>query len=99
MVDDTSRGGGHFFEHTQAGGGFSGVENFHAGSLHFGDESGGEGRDTAEALQEIESDAFAGEQFSRFATNARQFFTGGEAVATFFEQLHGIEEQRKKLDA
>ena len=78
---------------------FAGIENFDAGPFHFVDESRGERRDAAEALEEIERDPFPGEQLARFAADAREFVAGGHAIAALFEQFHGIEDQGEKLDA
>src|ERR1035437_9479801 len=67
--------GGCLFESTQSGRGLAGVEDLAARALDGGGELGGGGGHAAEALQEVEGDAFAGEQGARRAAD------GGDDIA------------------
>ena len=61
VIGDASGGRGGFFQGAQAGSGFAGVEDLAAGAFDGVGELAGGGGYAAEALQEIEGDAFAGE--------------------------------------
>jgi hypothetical protein len=66
---------------------FSRIEDSYPRAFYFVDESRGECRDSTEALQEIQGDAFASEKFSGVAADSREFFAGGSPVAAFLIEL------------
>ncbi len=61
VVDAATQGDGVLVQGAEAGDGLAGVEDRGAGSLNLVDECAGARGDTAEALEEVEGGAFAGE--------------------------------------
>ena len=62
VIGDAAGRRGGFFKNAQAGSGLAGVEDLAACALDGVDELAGERGYAAEALEEVEGDAFAGEQ-------------------------------------
>src|ERR1035438_85830 len=98
VVHNAPSESGGFFESTQSGGGFAGVEDLAARALDGGGEVAGGGGYAAEALQEIEGDAFAGEQGARRAADGGDDVAIGAAVAILLEDVELIDAAAQLVD-
>ena len=95
VVGGATGGGGHLFETAESGGGFAGIEDFTACSGNLIGEPGGHGGDPREALDEVERDAFAGQQSARGSGDAGKTgacFDGGARGGDDFERIDGAAE-------
>src|SRR5205809_4799031 len=105
MIRDSSGGGGHLFETAQAGRGLASIEDATACPGDTVDVTGGERRDTAQALQKIQCNALAGEQRAGVPGYRRDGLTGGDPVAAALEQIEAghtaahVVDQGQQLDA
>src|SRR5579872_6786157 len=93
VIHGSARGGGHFFQDAEAGGGLARIENTDAGAFYGLDEFRGERCDSGEALKEIQRDALAGEQRARGGSDGRDGFAGTGPVAGVFLDMGRIEEK------
>ena len=76
VVDAAAHGDGVFVQGTEAGDGLAGVEDAGAGSGDRVDECAGERGDAAEALEEVEGGAFAGEGQAGVGLDESRNFAG-----------------------
>src|ERR1035437_1698719 len=90
--------GGCLFENTKSGGGLAGVEDLAARAFDGSGELGGGGGHTAEALQEVEGDAFAGEQGAGASADGGDDFAIGAAVAILLEDVELIDAAAQLVD-
>ena len=79
---------GLFFEESEAGGGFAGVEDAGLGAGDEFDVGGGEGGDAAEALEEVEGGAFGGEDGACGALDVDGEGAGGDVAAVGDEDFN-----------
>jgi hypothetical protein len=74
-------------EHAQAGRGLAGVEDTRLGALDRLDEGASGCGDAREALQEVQGDAFGGDDGCERALDFREVGAGGDALAICDECL------------
>ncbi len=97
VVGDSSGGRGAFFQKAEARGGLARVEDFAVGPLDLVDKGARHGRDSAEALQEIEGGPLAFEQLAGLSANFGDGLAVAHFVAIVLAQMELIVHQRAGL--
>lgn len=98
VVGDTAGRGGLLFEQAETGSGLAGIEDADAGAFDSADIAGGEGGDAGEALEEVEGDAFAGEERARGTFDVGDGVAGGEMVAIVGSEFEEADAAAEVID-
>jgi hypothetical protein len=98
VIGDTSGSGRLFFEQAKAGGGFAGIEDADAGAFDSADVARGQGGDAGEPLEEVEGDAFAGEERARRTFDVGDGRPGGEMVAVVGAEFEEADTAAEVID-